>query len=64
VGVLKSVIYHTHKAGEEGNRAFDYEHHFGREHSRGIVPILACDVSGRLWVCGGSYRCPLPGITG
>lgn len=64
IEVLESVTYFTHKAGEEGNRAFDYQHDFGKEHSRGIKPILAADVSGRLWVCGGSYRCPLPGITG
>lgn len=61
LGVLNAVIYHTDK---EGDGPSDYQHEFGKEHSGGIKPILAIDVSGRMWICGGSYTCPLPGITG
>lgn len=64
LGILDHVVYFTHKEGEEDNKAFDYIHEFGKEHSRGIKPILAADVSGRLWIAGGSYRCPYAGITG
>ena len=78
VGILRSVTYHTVKKGETGGhpctcgsernpkcKAPDYWHEFGKEHSKGCKPILAVDVSGRLWVCGGSYRAgPYAGITG
>lgn len=64
VGIAEAIVYHTHKVGEEDDKAFDYEHTFGREHSRGSKPALVGDVSGRLWLVGGSYTCPLPGITG
>lgn len=61
LGVLESVTYWTHKQGDPPSL---YEHEFGKEHSRGVKPILGADVSGRMWVCGGSYTCPLAGITG
>lgn len=64
LGKLTAVVYYTFKAGEDDNAPAEYIHEFGREHSKGIVPMLAVDVSGRLWVCGGSYFCPLAGITG
>lgn len=61
LGVLDAVVYFTHKTGDPPS---EYHHEFGKEHSKGIKPILAADVSGRLWVAGGSYTCPLAGITG
>lgn len=64
LGVLQAVVYYTYKRGEEGDKPWEYKHDFGHEHSDGIRPILAADVSGRLWICGGSYRVPAPGITG
>lgn len=70
LGVLEAVVYHTLKRGDapsvkrEGVWGSEYHHEFGKEHSRGIKPILAADVTGRIWVCGGSYTCPLAGITG
>jgi hypothetical protein len=64
LGVLEAVTYHTKKKGEQGGLSYDYQHEFGKEHSKGCKPYLAADVSGRLWVAGGSYRSPYPGITG
>jgi hypothetical protein len=63
LGVLESVTYFTFKVGD-GTEPCLYEHTFGQEHSKGVRPMLAADVSGRMWVCGGSYTCPLAGITG
>lgn len=62
LGVLHAVTYVTDK-GEE-HQAVRYIHEFGKEHSKGIRPLLAVDVSGRVWIVGGSYTCPLAGITG
>lgn len=64
LGVLQAVVYWTYKKGEEGDKPWEYKHVFGHEHARGIKPVLAADVSGRLWIAGGAYRCPYPGITG
>lgn len=61
LGVLQAVIYFTEKSGDGPS---SYKHAFGHEHSKGKKPILACDVSGRLWICGGSAKNPTPGITG
>lgn len=61
VGVLDAVVYFTDK---EGDGPSLYQHEFGHEHSNGIKPILAIDVSGRCWATGGSYLCPLAGVTG
>lgn len=64
IGVLQAIVYYTYKRGEEGEKPWEYKHDFGKEHSKGIRPILAADVSGRFWICGGSYTVPAPGITG
>lgn len=64
LGIVSAVVYFTYKKGEQEDRPWEYHHVFGKEHSRGIKPILAADVSGRLWLCGGSYICPEAGITG
>lgn len=61
LGVILACVYFTTKQGDGESL---YEHKFGFESSRGVKPILAADVSGRLWFCGGSARCPLAGITG
>lgn len=61
IGDVENVVYHTNKGGDGPSH---YVHDFGHEHSRGVVPKLAIDASGRVWLCGGSYKCPLAGITG
>lgn len=68
LGVVDAVIYFTHKKGDGPS---EYKHDFGKELAPGVdrrfkgtKPVAAIDVSGRLWIVGGSYRCPLPGITG
>lgn len=61
LGVMEACTYWTHKQGDPPSL---YEHEFGYETSKGVRPILSGDVSGRMWVCGGSYTCPLAGITG
>lgn len=61
LGVAQSVTYFTHKVGDPPSL---YQHDFGEEHSKGVKPALAADVSGRLWLCGGSMTCPYAGITG
>lgn len=61
LGVAHAVTYETTKGGDGWSH---YVHDFGKEHSKGKRPILAVDVSGRMWLVGGSYTCPLAGITG
>ena len=61
IGDVENVVYHTNKGGDGPSH---YVHDFGHEHAKGIVPKLAVDASGRVWLCGGSYKCPLAGITG
>lgn len=64
IGIVKNCVYTTLKVGEENGGLNAYEHAFGHEHSQGVKPILAADASGRLWMCGGSYTSPDPGVTG
>lgn len=63
IGVLTAVVYYTHKKGDEnpGNPRSYYIHQMG-ELSK-YYPVLAADQKGRLWVAGGNYTCPTPGIT-
>jgi hypothetical protein len=63
VGILTSLVYYTHKKGDEnpGNPRSYYIHQMG-EMSK-YYPILASDDKGRLWMAGGNYTCPSPGIT-
>ena len=58
MGVMTAVVYYTHKKAD--GPSF-YIHRFGEISC--TFPILACDKQGRIWVCGGSYKNPTPGIT-
>lgn len=60
VGVLTAVVYCTHKQGD-GDVPSYYIHKLGEV--SGICPILAADEAGRLWMAGGNYQTPTPGIT-
>lgn len=58
VGVLTAVVYFTHK-NKDGpsyyiHKMAELSHHY---------PILCCDDIGRLWIAGGNYTVPTPGIT-
>jgi len=58
VGVLTAVVYYTHKKGDGPSY---YIHQMGElSHN---FPILCVDKKGRLWLAGGNYTCPSPGIT-
>lgn len=58
VGIMTHIVYATEKKGD--GMSF-YIHHMGEE--SGIQPALAVDSRGRLWVAGGNYTSPTPGIT-
>lgn len=58
VGILTHVVYATEKKGDGYSQ---YIHKLGEE--SGIRPVLAVDGEGRLWVAGGNYTSPTPGIT-
>lgn len=57
LGVLEAVAYGTEKKGDGPST---YHHTHGEE--GGHQPVLAIDVRGRLWICGGSYTVKPPGI--
>ena len=58
VGVLTALVYYTHKKGDGPSY---YIHKMGElSHN---FPILCVDSEGRLWLAGGNYTCPTPGIT-
>jgi hypothetical protein len=58
VGVLTAVVYYTNKKGDGQSY---YIHQMGElSHT---FPILCVDRKGRLWLAGGNYTCPTPGIT-
>jgi len=59
IGPAHAVIYATHKKGDGPS---NYIHHFSEE-TGGAFPVLAADARGRLWLAGGVYTCPVPGIT-
>ncbi len=61
VGPIVSVTYEVEKKGD-GFSA--YIHEFGGDGYSGYVPHFAIDVSGRPWICGGSYDTKEPGVTG
>ena len=58
VGIMTAVVYFTKKKDDGASfyihRMGEVTHHF---------PILVCDEEGRLWICGGNYTSPTPGIT-
>ena len=58
IGELTHVVYYTDKKGDGLSQ---YIHEFGEE--SGIVPILAADRKGRLWIAGGNMTSPYAGIT-
>ena len=58
VGVMTAVVYYTTK---KDDGASFYIHRMGEMTC--YFPILCCDARGRLWVCGGNYTSPTPGIT-
>lgn len=58
LGVITHVVYSTEKKGD-GPSA--YIHELGEV--SGIRPWLCVDARGRLWMVGGNYTVPNPGIT-
>jgi hypothetical protein len=60
VGVMTAVVYFTLKK-DDGPKPCFYIHRMGEMSCH--FPILACDAAGQLWVCGGNYTSPTPGIT-
>lgn len=58
VGILTSFVYACEKKGDGFSM---YVHRLGEE--SGIRPVLAADDQGRLWVVGGNYTSPTPGVT-
>ena len=58
VGIMTAVVYFTHK--RDDGPSF-YIHRMGEMSCH--FPVLACDATGRLWICGGNYHSPTPGIT-
>lgn len=58
IGVLTAVVYRTTKKGD----GMSYYIHQMGEMSH-YFPILAVDAKGRLWLAGGNYTSPTPGIT-
>ena len=69
LGWLQDLVYQTHKKGDDAELTngkvigigSNYIHRMGEE--GGVEPILAVSADGRLWLAGGSYTCPVPGIT-
>jgi len=62
VGALTDIVYRTHKKGDDdGMRGSSYIHALGEETK--LLPALAVDAKGRLWIASGNYECPTPGIT-
>lgn len=63
LGLLTHVVYRTAK---KGDGLSNYIHEFGEESKlkkREGRGILAIDAKGRLWIAGGNYTSPNPGIT-
>lgn len=58
LGKLTNIVYYTHKRGDGPS---GYIHEMGEE--GGVPPVLCLSHDGRLWLAGGSYTCPSPGIT-
>lgn len=58
IGVLTAVVYNTNKKGDGQSY---YIHHMGEMSHH--FPVLAADAKGRLWLAGGNYTSPTPGIT-
>lgn len=62
LGRANAVSYFTVKNGDdEEQEGVEYRHALGEE--GGVRPLLCVDNQGRLWLAGGSYTVPAPGIT-
>ena len=63
LGVVKAIVYFTHKKGDEnpGDKRSYYIHKMAE--ISGKFPIVGIDNRGRLWLAGGNYTSPTPGIT-
>ena len=61
LGRITHLVYVTIKSGDGLSY---YVHEMGEEweEEEGIRPILAVSKDGQLWIAGGSYECPSPGI--
>ena len=58
LGKLYYITYFTLKKTDK--ESCKYIHRLGEE--EGVEPILAVSEDGNLWIAGGSYDCPIPGI--
>jgi len=58
IGVASAAVYEAEKR-DDGKSL--YIHRFGEE--TGVRPVLAVGNDGRIWLAGGDYTCPTPGIT-
>lgn len=58
VGLITDFVYTTEKVGDGMSH---YRHRAGEV--SGIRPLLAADMCGRLWIVGGNYTSPIPGVT-
>ena len=58
IGVASAAVYEAEKR-DDGKSL--YIHRFGEE--TGVRPVLAMGNDGRIWLAGGDYTCPTPGIT-
>jgi len=62
LGEALNVVYYTVKGGDaEEREGVSYKHELGED--GGVPPLLCVDSHGRLWLAGGSYSVPSPGIT-
>lgn len=57
-GVLTGIVYFTVKKGDGPSY---YLHRMGEV--TGKFPYVCCDEKGRIWLAGGNYTSPTPGIT-
>jgi hypothetical protein len=55
---MTAVVYFTQKKDDGPSY---YIHRMGEMTC--YFPLLCCDAKGRLWICGGNYTSPTPGIT-
>lgn len=62
IGVLTGVVYHTAKKGDSPEHGGSFYIHKVGEISH-VYPFLCADAKGRLWLAGGNYTSPSPGIT-
>ena len=58
IGMWDAVVYAVEKSGDGFSK---YIHKMGEE--SGVKPALGVDRKGNLYVLGGNYTCPSPGIT-